>query len=184
VHQPVRDSCLRLGRFFDLVRPAWYTEVVDYKAISPIRVFLTSPLQKALPDADYAQLRHISERLDLAFITVFGSAVSGTMTRESDLDMAVSMRQWKGDGSAAAQWYLTLVGELSEAIPHGEGLDVVVLNTAPSLLQFQVASHGILLYERIPHAWLRFRSYAARRYDDDSVFRKAQWEYLKRRYLP
>jgi predicted nucleotidyltransferase len=145
---------------------------------------MTNRLQKSLPDVDHGRLEQISERFDLAFIVLFGSAAAGRMTPESDLDVAVWMRQWKEDGSAVAEWYLTLVGELSEAIPHGEGLDVVVLNGAPSLLQFQVARHGVLLCERIPWAWLRFKSYAARRYDDDSVFREARWEHLKRRYLP
>ncbi|MBM4045478.1 MAG: nucleotidyltransferase domain-containing protein [Planctomycetes bacterium] len=126
-------------------------------------------------------LKDIAERFGAAFIALFGSAAKGTMTKESDADVAVMADELPEDEDALAEWTIALTSALAEAIPHGEGVDVVVLNRAPSLLQFQVARHGILLHERRPNAWLRFKSYAARRYDDDAQFRRSQWEYLQKR---
>ncbi|MBM4080730.1 MAG: nucleotidyltransferase domain-containing protein, partial [Planctomycetes bacterium] len=107
-------------------------------------------------------LKDIAERFGAAFIALFGSAAKGTMTKESDADVAVMADELAEDEDALADWTIALTSALAEAIPHGEGVDVVVLNRAPSLLQFQVARHGILLHERRPNAWLRFKSYAAR----------------------
>ena len=132
---------------------------------------------------DEAALREVAERFGLAFVALFGSAAKGRMIRESDADIAVWAEPLPEDEGARADWTIDLSTALAEAIPHGEGIDLVVLNRAPSLLQFQVARHGIPLEERVPGSWSRFKSYAARRYDDDARFRRAQREYLRRRYV-
>lgn len=128
-------------------------------------------------------LRQITQQFGLAFITLFGSIAKGHMTKESDADIAVWAEKLPDDESQLADWVMALADALADAIPHGEGIDLVVLNRAESLLQFQVARCGILLYERVSGSWRRFQSYAARRYDDDAKFRRLQWEYLRRRYL-
>lgn len=127
-------------------------------------------------------LREIAERFKLAFIALFGSGAKGRLMKESDLDTAVWAEQLPDDESDLADWAMALAEELADAIPHGEGLDLVVLNRAESLLMFQVARHGIVLYERVTGAWRQFKSYAARRYDDDAKFRRRLSAYLQRRY--
>jgi predicted nucleotidyltransferase len=131
---------------------------------------------------DEAEVRRISAEFGLAFVALFGSAAKGRMTAASDADIAVWADPLVRDEDTLADWTIDLGTALSDAIPHGEGIDLVVLNRASSLLQFQVARHGIVLYERVPNAWLRFKSYAARRWDDDAPLRKRQREYLQRRY--
>lgn len=133
---------------------------------------------------DHEALRGVACRFDLSFVALFGSAARGRLTHQSDVDVAVWAAHRIRDESALADWTLALGEALHEAIPHGEGVDFVVLNRAPSLLQFQVARYGILLYERVPGSWSRFKSYAARRYDDDAGLRRRQWEYLRKVLTP
>jgi predicted nucleotidyltransferase len=128
-------------------------------------------------------LREIAEQFGLSLIVLFGSAAKGRMNKESDVDIAVWAEMLVDDEDVLADWTIALGSSLAEAIPNGEGVDLVVLNKVTSLLQFQVARHGVLLYERVPNSWRRFKSYAARRYDDDAKFRRCQWEYLQRHYL-
>ncbi|MBM3238655.1 nucleotidyltransferase domain-containing protein [Candidatus Poribacteria bacterium] len=128
-------------------------------------------------------LREIAEQFGLSFIVLFGSVAKGRMNKESDVDIAVWVELLTDDEESLADWTIALGSSLAETIPNGEGIDLVVLNRVASLLQFQVARHGVLLYERVPNSWRCFKSYAARRYDDDARFRRWQWEYLRRCYL-
>ncbi len=131
---------------------------------------------------DREKLRQVAEEFGLAFVVLFGSLAKGREREDSDADVAVLAERLPEDEGELAEWTTALCEALSEAIPHGEGLDLVLLNRAESLLQFQVALHGILLYERIAGAWPKFKSYAARRYDDDAEFRRRLKEYFERRY--
>ena len=53
-------------------------------------------------------------------------------------------------------------------------LDLVDLRRTGSLLAFQVARHGRLLYERDPGAFRSFQSLASRRFCDTDKLRRAQ----------
>ena len=137
-----------------------------------------------------SSLTEIAERFGLSFIVLFGSAAKGRMNKESDADIAVWAEEeatfglrLTDDEETLTDWTIALGSSLAEIIPNGEGIDLVVLNRVASLLQFQVARRGVLLYERVPNSWRCFKSYAARRYDDDAKFRRWQWEYLRRCYL-
>ena len=133
---------------------------------------------------DHEQLPRIAEEFGLRFIALFGSAAKGRMTGESDLDLAVWADPLPESDDERAEWRMGLDAALSRAVPHGGGVDVVVLNRVRSLLQFEVARYGVVLHERTAGAWSRFKSYAARRYDDDAPFRERVHEYLMRAYAP
>ena len=108
-------------------------------------------------------LRAVSPRVEL--VVLFGSVARGRSRPDSDLDVAV-----RCDGPADLDaLYLLLAPRL--ATPHWTLVDS---RRTGSLLAFQVARHGRLLYERDPGAFRCFQSLASRRYCDTDKLRRAQ----------
>jgi predicted nucleotidyltransferase len=101
----------------------------------------------------------------LALVVLFGSVARGRSRPDSDLDVAV-----RCDGPADLDvLYLHLAPRLATSV-----LDLVDLRRTGSLLAFQVARHGRVLYERDPGAFRSFQSLASRRYCDTDKLRRAQ----------
>ena len=106
------------------------------------------------PVAPYVQL-----------VVLFGSMARGKARSDSDLDVAVLC-----DGAADLDAIFLL---LAPRLATG-ALDLVDLRHAGSLLAFQVAKHGRVLYERHLGAFRIFQSLASRRYCDTDKLRRAQ----------
>ena len=108
-------------------------------------------------------LREIAPSVDL--VVLFGSVARGRSRPESDTDVAV-----RCDGPVDLDaLYLLLAPRLAAS-----RLDLVDLRRTGSLLAFQVARHGRLLYERDAGAFRSFQSLASRRYCDTDKLRRAQ----------
>jgi predicted nucleotidyltransferase len=98
-------------------------------------------------------------------VVLFGSVARGRSRPDSDVDIAVLC-----DGPADLDaLYLLLAPRLAAG-----ALDLTDLRRAGSLLAFQVARHGRLLFERDPGAFRSFQSLASRRYCDTDKLRRAQ----------
>ncbi len=98
-------------------------------------------------------------------VVLFGSMARGVSRPDSDVDIAVLC-----DGPADLDaLYLLLAPRLATG-----ALDLTDLRRAGSLLAFQVARHGRLLYERNPGTFRSFQSLASRRYCDTDKLRRAQ----------
>ena len=98
-------------------------------------------------------------------VVLFGSMARGRSRPESDVDIAVLC-----DGPTDLDaLYLLLAPRLATG-----ALDLTDLRRAGSLLAFQVARHGRLLYERNPGTFRSFQSLASRRYCDTDKLRRAQ----------
>lgn len=98
-------------------------------------------------------------------VVLFGSMARGGSRPDSDVDIAVLC-----DGPADLDaLYLLLAPRLATG-----ALDLTDLRRAGSLLAFQVARHGRLLYERNPGTFRSFQSLASRRYCDTDKLRRAQ----------
>src|SRR6266545_3894825 len=96
-----------------------------------------------------ADLRAVAPRVEL--VVLFGSVARGRSRPDSDLDVAA-----RCDGPADLDaLYLLLAPRLANSL-----LDLVDLRRTGSLLGFQVARHGRLLYERDPGAFRSFQSLA------------------------
>lgn len=137
----------------------------------------------ALPDVEKDALAEVADRYDLDLVLLFGSQAKGTARKGSDTDIAVHTTRpgFGRDPEADAAWEMDLFDALAAAIKAPDGIDLVVLNRAGSTLQFQVARHGTPLYARRAGGVHAFRSYAARRYDDDQKLRQRSWQSTKRR---
>jgi predicted nucleotidyltransferase len=108
-------------------------------------------------------LRAVAPSVEL--VVLFGSVARGRSRPDSDLDVAV-----RCDGAADLDaLYLLLAPRLAATL-----LDLVDLRRTGSLLAFQVARHGRVLYERDPGAFRSFQSLASRRYCDTDKLRRAQ----------
>jgi uncharacterized protein len=92
--------------------------------------------------------RHPAVRLAAAF----GSVARGQERPQSDVDVGVLLSPDTSELRAG------LEAALGRAA--GRELDLVVLDSAPPLLRFEVARDGVLLLERSPHLWADFRARA------------------------
>lgn len=96
---------------------------------------------------------------------LFGSRRKGQARLDSDYDIAVQL-----DGAADL---ITLTNGVVQLLGVTD-VDLVDLRRASSLLLMQVATSGMVLYEREPGLFRRFQSLAYRRYWDTAKFREAQ----------
>lgn len=108
----------------------------------------------------HAAFERFCRRHRVRLAVLFGSTANGRRTASSDLDLAFWLRDEPKSSSE-----LDLVNALMSLL-HCNDVDVVVLNHANPLLQWQVASTGKLLYERQAGAFRRFQLLAFKRHQD------------------
>ena len=121
-----------------------------------------------------ADFRRFCKRQRVTCSVLFGSTTSGRVAAHSDLDVAFWLEGEPGEGRE-----VDLTADLMRDL-HRNDVDVVVLNHANPLLQWQVASTGKPLYERRRGAFRQFQVRAFKRHHDAG--RIYQWtrEYLDR----
>ena len=100
---------------------------------------------------------------DVIAAYLFGSLAQGRARPRSDVDTAILFAD-ASDSLAVGDRQLQLMDEL-ERFADRE-VDVVILNTAPPILQHQVLQHGRLLYERDRQARVDFEVRAGQIYAD------------------
>src|SRR5438552_887403 len=91
---------------------------------------------------DLDTLTGVCRRQAVCLLVAFGSTVRELRGPDSDLDLAV----WMTTANIAPQALGRLEVALRPLFP-GERLDLVLLNRASPLLQFQVALHAAVLFE-------------------------------------
>lgn len=114
------------------------------------------------------------QREHVTLAVLFGSKANGRSTPRSDVDLAFWLTGRQVDGQE-----LRLTNELMQQL-HCNEVDVVVLNHANPLLQWQVASTGKLLYERESGRFHQFQIYAMKRFDDSKHLFALQDRFLDR----
>jgi predicted nucleotidyltransferase len=106
-------------------------------------------------------LASVCRRQAVSLLIVFGSVVRGLRRPDSDLDLAV----WMTTANMTPQALVSLEVALRPIFP-GECLDIVLLNRASPLLQFQVAQYGTVLFEAAPGTFHAFQVLASKRHAD------------------
>ena len=105
----------------------------------------------------------------------------GTTNREPDIDIAVLL----SDQIPQAEYGQRLVDLNTELIGifQRDAIDVVLLNSAPPLLAFEVVRHGVVIYDP-DHRYVSFYIDTFNRYADTQPLRDLQWQYyLKRQQI-
>jgi predicted nucleotidyltransferase len=100
---------------------------------------------------------------DVVAAYLFGSLAEGRASPRSDVDIAILLAGVP-DLLAAGERQLALMGELEQYADRK--MDVVMLNTAPPILQHQVLRNGRLLYERNVSDRIEFEVRAGKIYAD------------------
>lgn len=126
-------------------------------------IYITNKLKQA---ADKALAPY-----HVLLVYVYGSAITGHMHKESDIDLAVlfslnmTARQQHKELLSLHQEFATILD-----VPH-EAIDITVLNKASSLSQY-LAITGSLLYASQKDARLDFELDVLRRRDDEKLYRQ------------
>ena len=103
----------------------------------------------------------ISAQKNVAAAWVFGSEARGRQKKSSDVDIALLLEDVPS-GSERVALRSGLASALSPLF--GREVDIVILNTAGSLLKYQVARDGKILFERHKGGAKRFRLNALHEY--------------------
>jgi uncharacterized protein YutE (UPF0331/DUF86 family)/predicted nucleotidyltransferase len=112
-------------------------------------------------------LASVCRRQAVGLLVAFGSVVRDLRRPDSDLDLAV----WMTTANMTPQALVALEVALRPVFP-GECLDLVLLNRASPLLQFQVAQHGTVLFEATPGTFHAFQVLASKRHADTEHLRR------------
>jgi uncharacterized protein len=122
--------------------------------------------------------RCLKHRNEIQAAYVFGSAATGRIRRDSDVDVAVLLDP-KIKPSRHLEYRLALMADLGAAL-HRADVDVVILNEATPLLAHRVLSQGKLVVEGSSSARIRFQVQTASRYLDLIPMYETHIRYLKK----
>lgn len=122
---------------------------------------------------DQDKLNNLSLEFGLSFVALFGSRAKEKKSFKGDFDFAVLTKDILGDEKE-----LELISRFSQILK-SNNVDVVTLNFASPLLQYEVAREAVLLYERIPGSFDDFRSLAIRKWNDNKKFIDLRIDYIK-----
>jgi predicted nucleotidyltransferase len=129
---------------------------------------------------DREALREVALAHGLDLVVLFGSTARGQRCARSDLDIAVRFAPPRHSRPTPEE-EADVEGALLQLFPSPCDLDLVLLNGAAPLLQWNVARHGILLFAASADTWTTYRIRASRIYEDTAKFRRRQWEVLLQR---
>ena len=107
----------------------------------------------------------------LAAAWVFGSVARGEARAESDLDVAVLLREPSADALSMRRELMRLAANLERAV--GRRVDLVVLGLHDPIVAHRVLSEGQLVLDADPERRIAFTSDAVARYLDWSPLYEA-----------
>jgi uncharacterized protein len=119
-------------------------------------------------------VHYFSGRDEVVSLYLFGSSAKGRKTKESDIDIAVLI----DESGVKKKDIERFKKEYYEASPRFSlhPVDIVILNTAPPFLKYQVLKKGRILFDRERKLRVRFTEKAITEYLD---YKPIQDIYLK-----
>jgi predicted nucleotidyltransferase len=110
---------------------------------------------------------------------LFGSLATGKANNDSDVDLAVLLEKdfFPNGTFEAGKLKRKIIRELTDLLETSK-IDLVLLNQVSSLLSFQVAKTGKLIYQRNSGDFAGFASLALRRHNDAKLFYQLDQKYL------
>ncbi len=118
-------------------------------------------------------LAKVCEEFNLSFVVLFGSQLFEGKGLKGDYDIAV-LSEDKIDSDKD----LELVSRFSQIL-ESDAVDVVILNFASPLIQYEVATSARLLYEKESGSFDKFRWQAVQRWNDNKKFSNLNLDYIK-----
>ncbi|KGG79483.1 DNA polymerase beta [Caloranaerobacter azorensis H53214] len=103
---------------------------------------------------------------NIVFAYVFGSCARNTMTENSDIDIAIYLK----DKEISIDDYLSLKVELEDKIK--KEIDLVILNEAQPLVKHEVFIEGIRLFSRDETLESNFKVHTVFEYEDTKKLRE------------
>ena len=136
-----------------------------------------------MPRQHFAAIRDavvgaVSSRPDILAAYVFGSVATGQTRKDSDVDVAILLRNGIRP-SRAFRLRLELMSDVGHALRRRD-IEVVILNDASPLFAHRVLSNGKLVFERSASARVRFQVMTANRYADQVPAYEIHIRYLKK----
>lgn len=113
------------------------------------------------------------EEFNIKLIYIFGSYATEKNTPTSDLDIAILLNN---DYNPMDK--LILLGELTHMFKRDD-IDLVILNTATSVLSHQIIKYGKLVYMENEETKVNFEVKVLKVYMDMEPFRKTQIKFVK-----
>lgn len=104
---------------------------------------------------------YFSKKPGLLAAYIFGSYAEGVSRTDSDVDLAVLLERIPGD---TLKYRLDMMDETKMLLKLNT--EIIILNEAPRLLQFQVIQKGNIIFERNPDKRALFEMNVASRYYD------------------
>jgi predicted nucleotidyltransferase len=134
---------------------------------------LSKPIEKDLIIVKLRQ--YFKDKEDASLVFIFGSIVSGHITEQSDVDIAVLFSH-----KPKFQEILNTTDEVCRAI--GREIDLVVLNDSSPIIRMQVLKNGKLIKSKSHAVYNDFFIKALKEYDDlKYIRREAEKNILKGR---
>ena len=135
-------------------------------------------MSRTLSDETFARIRAVLEAdPDVEVAACFGSAASGRLRADSDVDVYVRLRP---GASWSPHRELSLVSDLSAAAGREVDFTLEDEERTSVILRLEVARHGRLLYERRPGAWVEVRARAMLAYADMEPWMRRCGEGIRR----
>lgn len=123
---------------------------------------------------DLDRIRWIAEEFGLKMVILFGSHVSGQASPKSDVDLAVMPVNKTYD----LKWMSDLDRAFGRVFSDQE-IDVVMLEEVDPLLHYEIASTGLLLYEKQEDTFLNFQLRATQRNNEAKKFYELDRIYIE-----
>lgn len=136
-----------------------------------------------IPDLETLKQKLIAfceKRGEISFAYLFGSSVQGRTTPLSDIDIGVFISEVKVEEKKYPYGYEAHLASCLMSAFQTNRIDLVLLNEAPPLLQYQTFTQGILVYCRDPLLEQRVFVDVFRHYQDTVPLRRIQQFYLTR----
>lgn len=124
-------------------------------------------------EIDRDRVREVAEQFQLDLVLLFGSRAKGRVRRHSDYDIAVL----DASHPLTREQQLELAGAFTLLL-RTDNVDLVFLRRAKPLLRYNAVRECLVLYEREPLLYRRYRWQACKMWED------SRWLYnLKRRRI-
>lgn len=123
------------------------------------------------------RLRDLFQQKKVALAYLFGSYAHDEAGAASDIDIAIFL---DCNGKELYSSYRESMLGVQEALGT-ERFDLLLLNDAPPVLQFEAISRGQLIYSRDEQVLNTFEMSVIRKFQDTAYLRAVQNDYLKKR---